>query len=80
MDSQGKEEHKLMAPRVCLHTTAAKGCCGLWEKAFGKPGYAVYESEVSESVKSYFRQAVIFRKKALHEEGRPFLPLQVRSL
>ena len=44
---------------------------------FGKPGYAaVYKFEVSESVKSYFRQAVIFRKKALRmKKGKAFFAI-----
>ena len=79
--ARGKEEHKILAPRVCLQTAAAAAVYGK-RRHFGKPGYAaVYKFEVSESVKSYFRQAVIFRKKALRMKGgRPFLPLQDHSL
>ena len=74
MDSQGKRRTQNSGPKSLFADCCSQRLLRFYGKRrhFGKPGYAaVYKFEVSESVKSYFRQAVIFRKKALRR-GKAF--------
>ena len=80
--ARGKEEHKILAPRVCLQTAAAKGCCGFMgrEGILASPAMLLYINLKYRKVLNHIFDRQLFSAKRHCAGGRPFLPLQDHSL